>query len=203
MKIINLGHACFKVEGKDFSIIFDPYQDEYVPNLKLPRNLECDYLFISHEHEDHNATNLVKVNNVGQLEYDTILIPHDKNNGLLRGFNKIHIVNVDGFKLVHLGDTGVLDFSLMTLNDVDVLFVPINGFYTISALEAIHLINTIKPKVVIPMHYFNNINKSGYPDGDQIEIFKKHIGEFIELNTYQIEIKKGDKGVIIFKSALN
>jgi L-ascorbate metabolism protein UlaG (beta-lactamase superfamily) len=203
MKIINYGHACFKIIGKEFSVIFDPYKNGYVPNLRLPLNLKADFLLISHEHDDHNARELITTSKVGQLDYETLILPHDKNNGKDRGMNKIHIVNIDDMKIVHLGDLGVLDILLLKLNDVDVLFAPINGFYTISSEEVVQLINMIKPKVVIPMHYYNASNKSGYPDNNQIEIFKNLVKDYKEINDYQIEINKGDKGVFIFNEYLN
>ena len=201
MKIINLGHACFKVEGEDASIIFDPYHDNYVPNLSLPKGLICNQLFISHEHEDHNARELIEVKNNSKIMYETIEIPHDKNFGKDRGMNKIHIVYLENFKIVHLGDIGVLDISLLQLNNVDVLFVPINGFYTISSLEAIQLIKMIKPKIVIPMHYYNKDNQSGYHDGNQIDIFKHKIGAYKEIYEEYVNIKKGDSGIYIFNKA--
>ena len=179
MKIINYGHACFKIIGKDISVIFDPYKNDYVPNLRLPLGLNADFVLISHEHDDHNAKELVNISKVGQLDFDSLILPHDKNNGLDRGMNKIHIVNIDDMKVVHLGDLGVLDISLLKLNDVDVLFAPINGFYTISSEELYQLIKMIKPKIIIPMHYYDSKKESGYPDNNQIEIFKKLVKDYI------------------------
>ena len=33
MKVIWIGHACFKIESKGASILFDPYEDGSVPGL--------------------------------------------------------------------------------------------------------------------------------------------------------------------------
>ena len=60
MEIINLGHACFMFKGNNFSFVVDPYQDNSVPNLTMPR-VSVNYAFKSHEHSDHNALNLVSM----------------------------------------------------------------------------------------------------------------------------------------------
>ncbi len=51
-----------------------------------------------------------------------------------------------------LGDTDVLD-EHKKLTNLDILFVPIGGTYTMNALEASNLANTLAPKLVIPVHY--------------------------------------------------
>lgn len=63
-----------------------------------------------------------------------------------------------GYKIIYngktfavLGDTDNIP-ELRTLS-CDYLFVPIGGTYTMSATEAAQLTNTVKPKIVIPVHY--------------------------------------------------
>ena len=85
MKITNLGHASFKVDGKDFSIVFDPYRDGSVPGLTFPRGLEANHIFISHHHYDHDAVNLVTKLEDKDIKYKEFIIPHDKENGLAAG----------------------------------------------------------------------------------------------------------------------
>ena len=36
MKLRWLGHACFLLESRDGSVVFDPYAPGYVPGLRLP-----------------------------------------------------------------------------------------------------------------------------------------------------------------------
>ena len=35
----------------------------------------------------------------------------------------------------------------------DVAFIPVGGTYTMTSNEAIELVNTIKPKIAVPIHY--------------------------------------------------
>lgn len=198
MKIINYGHSCFKIVGNDFNLLFDPYKDESVPNLKLNK-IQTNALFISHEHHDHNARENVDIVNHVDVSYDVVRVPHDKEGGKLRGFNKIHIVNVDGFKIAHFGDIGTIDIDLTKLTNIDIALVPINGFYTISALEAIDLCKKINAKIVIPMHFFDKKLKTGYKDGNQIDVLFSNIDDVKFIDSDEFEFRKGDSGYFVFK----
>ena len=80
---------------------------------------------------------------------------HDKAKGAQRGGNIVFCFTVDGVKLCHLGDLGHLpdDAVMAKLSDVDVLLAPVGGTFTIDADEAWQIVEKIKPKVVIPMHF--------------------------------------------------
>lgn len=60
-------------------------------------------------------------------------------------------LTLEGTSYAVLGDTDVTP-ELKNLK-CDVLFVPIGGTYTMTANEAATLVNLIKPKLVIPVHY--------------------------------------------------
>ena len=190
MNIINLGHACFLFQGKDVSFLVDPYQDNSVPNLRLPR-VSANYVFASHDHHDHNALNLMRlVPTDKELKYETIVVPHDHHGGAHRGLNKMHVFYVDGLKIIHTGDLGCIPSQevLEKMKDADVLLAPINGYYTISSKELVEIINIVKPRLVIPMHYYKASNNSGYPDGNQIDIFKELVPNYLEVNDYKVAI---------------
>ena len=60
MKLNWLGHACFMLESKDGSIVFDPYAPNYVPGFELPE-LQADVCVCSHRHEDHYYPQAVRL----------------------------------------------------------------------------------------------------------------------------------------------
>ena len=206
VKITYLGHASFLIENAQLSLIIDPYRDRSVPGMKMPR-LSANYVFSSHNHYDHDAIDLVNIIDPEvALRWSYFMVPHDKCNGEQRGLNRIHAFYLDGLKIVHLGDTGCMpkDIVLKDLDNTDVLLGPINGYYTISAEEFKEICDVIKPKLIIPMHYHNAKDNSGYPDGGQIEIFKKLYPEYYEINETSIVLdeKTLDKKVIIFNNKL-
>lgn len=190
MEIFNLGHACYLFKGENVSFVVDPYQDGSVPNLRLPR-VSANYIFKSHEHSDHNAIDLIKCEPTNaKLKYETIVVPHDHHNGAHRGLNIMHIFDIDGLKIIHTGDLGCIPNQdvLEKMKNADVLLIPINGHFTVSSNEVAEILKLVKPKLTIPMHYHKVRKNSGYPDGGQIEIFKKLIPNYLEVNEYEIEI---------------
>lgn len=153
INITYLGHACFKVESNDYSIILDPYK-----GVKGFNDIEGTYneVICSHSHFDHAYTeklNIVKKESPFKIE--NISSFHDDSKGSQRGVNNITIITIDNNKIVHLGDLGhLLDKdSLSKLKDTTVLLIPIGGTYTIDSDTALKLINDINPRYVVPMHY--------------------------------------------------
>jgi len=71
------------------------------------------------------------------------------------------IINMGNQTFYHAGDTCVFgDMALIAeLNPIHVAFLPVGGYYTMDAQEAIKAIDLLKPKMVIPIHYntFNQI----------------------------------------------
>lgn len=192
MIIINYGHACFKIIDDDISIIFDPYQDQSVPRLTLPDDLEADYVYCSHDHYDHNAFNKVKLTNCKPKIYmKEVVLNHDPQGGRLRGKSVARIFYFSDYSICHLGDAGDVEQLLEceVLKDIDIVLCPINGFYTISALDALKVQKALNWKLLIPMHYFKKEDGSGYPDGNQIEIFKKNIDKYYPIETNELEIE--------------
>lgn len=66
MEITYYGHACFAVKSGDYNLLFDPFitPNELAKHIKV-NELACDYVFISHGHEDHlvDAENILKSTN--------------------------------------------------------------------------------------------------------------------------------------------
>ena len=50
------------------------------------------------------------------------------------------------------------------LKDLDVLFVPVGGFYTINGTQAAALVKELKPHLTIPMHFRNDEKGFGYQE---------------------------------------
>ena len=64
-----------------------------------------------------------------------------------------YVLSVNGETVMIVGDSD----NTPELNQVktDILLVPIGGTYTMNHMEAAELVNSIKPKIVIPTHYGN------------------------------------------------
>lgn len=209
MKVKFLGHAAFKVTtDQGIQIIFDPYESGSFGGAigygKITE--EADIVITSHDHGDHNYTkdikgNFTKIDKEGTFETKDVKITeiptfHDTSGGKERGNNLISVVSADGMTLVHMGDIGH-DLDAATLNKigkVDVMLIPIGGFFTVDADAATKIMETISPKITIPMHY--KTDKCAFPIGT-VDTFTKGKQNVKMLDSEsEIEIKKDTLPVI-------
>lgn len=79
---------------------------------------------------------------------------HPKGNGWL-GF----IVEVDGIRIYHAGDTDFI--PEMSAIRTDIALLPVSGTYVMTAEEAAEAAKAIRPKVAIPMHYGAIVGDAG------------------------------------------
>lgn len=184
MDIFWLGQSCFKLKGKDATVLIDPYKDDFV-GLKLSPT-EADVVTVSHDHQDHNFVEGVKgepfiIKGPGEYEVKGVNITgvktfHDNKNGEERGVNTIYNIEIDSVKIAHMGDLGhiLTNEQLEELGSVDVLLVPVGGVYTIEADNAAKLASLIEAKIVIPMHYKLEGLKF---DLDSVDKFLKELGK--------------------------
>ncbi|HHW28971.1 MAG TPA: MBL fold metallo-hydrolase [Syntrophomonadaceae bacterium] len=157
-----LGHACFYCQGEGLGLLTDPFDQQV--GYPLPA-VEADLVTVSHDHYDHNAVDLLPgdpevIREPGEHKYRSLLVKgysvyHDEVKGAKRGKNIIFSWEMDGVRLCHLGDLGhLLDAkTIEAIGELDILMVPVGGVYTIDAKEAREVVNQLKPRVIIPMHY--------------------------------------------------
>ena len=169
-----LGHDGFLIKGDDQVIVIDPFQvNECEP---------ADIILVTHEHYDHcspediqkiqkaSTVIVTEANSAEKLSGDVRVVRpgekltvsgipvevvpayntnkdfHPKQNGWL-GF----ILTVDGVRIYHAGDTDLI--PEMDSIKADIALLPVSGTYVMTAEEAVDAAKTIKPQVVIPMHY--------------------------------------------------
>ena len=161
MDIAFLGQSCFRLRGKDVTVITDPYTP--APNAP-PLKAQGDIVTISHDHPGHNNAAIVAgeprvLSGPGEYEIRGVLITgvatfHDAEGGKLHGRNTIYVFQMDDLRLAHLGDLGhVLSTEQVDeIGTVDVLFVPARG-HVLDAARAAEVVAQIEPSVIVPMHY--------------------------------------------------
>ena len=167
MEIKYLGHSSFLIKTRTAKVVTDPYDSEMI-GLKFPKT-EADIVTVSHQHGDHNQVkNVLGLNGAAPLvidmpgEFEKMGVRifgfqsyHDKTKGEERGENILYKIESEGISVLHCGDLGVIpeESFLDSIGDVDILMVPVGGFYTIDSDEAVQLVKKIEPAIVIPMHY--------------------------------------------------
>jgi L-ascorbate metabolism protein UlaG (beta-lactamase superfamily) len=194
-----LGHASFLITSDTGTkIITDPYAT--AADLKYGGITEsADIVTVSHDHSDHSNVATVRgkpevVRGIGAtkakgIEFKGIASHHDEAGGSKRGKNTIFCFEVDGIRVCHLGDLGhrLSDKQVSELGGVDILLIPVGGYYTIDAKVATQVCDQLKPKVIIPMHF--KTDKCGFPITG--------VGEFLrgkeavkKLNASEVEFKQ-------------
>ncbi len=199
MKIKWLGHASFLITSDtETKIITDSYATG--GGLSYGEITEsADIVTVSHEHADHNNVAVVGgkpevvretgINRVKGIEFKGIASHHDETGGRQRGNNIMFCFEVDGIKVCHLGDLGhqLSDKQAADLGGIDILLIPVGGYYTIDAKVATQVCNQLKPKVIIPMHFKNN--KCNFPITGVDEFLKGKEG-VQKLNASEVEFKR-------------
>ena len=168
MQILWKGQACFQIitskgKGEQIKIVIDPYDSSI--GLQLSP-METDVGLVTHEHYDHNNTKVLKgtpflIAGPGEYEAKGVFVRgissfHDTVEGKDRGQNTIYMLEAEGIRLCHLGDLGQVELAseqVEAIGNIDILFIPVGGVYTIAAKEASKITRQIEPRYVIPMHY--------------------------------------------------
>lgn len=180
MEIKYLGRSSFLIKTKTAKLVTDPFNPEMI-GLKFPKT-EADIVTVSHQHQDHNQVkNISGINGVNPLiidmpgEFEKMGVRifgfqsfHDKTSGSERGENILYKIEAEGLSVLHCGDLGVVpeESFLEAIGEVDILLVPVGGFYTIDAEEAFQLVKKVEPLIVVPMHY--NSGKSSKKEESQL-----------------------------------
>lgn len=192
------GHGCFRVRGREATIVMDPVGRS--TGYALPKQ-KADIVTISHDHPGHNATGQVQdgyflIDGPGEYEVSDVFITgirtfHDTQGGKEHGFNTLYLVELEEMRICHLGDLAhpLSEQQLEGLDDVDVLLVPVGGGKALDAPGATEVIGQIEPKIVIPMHYRT---ANGDQNLEALDRFCKELG--VEQMTPQekLTVRKSD-----------
>jgi len=164
-----LGHACFLLTDQDgIKVLTDPFNEGV--GYPLPE-VEADIVTVSHDHFDHNAVSILPGkpevvrgpdgHKIGNLTFKGIVTFHDDAGGRERGENTVFVIEMDGLKVCHLGDLGhhLERKQVEEIGSPDLLMVPVGGTFTIDAKGAKQIVEDLKPRLVIPMHYRTEVVK--------------------------------------------
>lgn len=166
MEIIWLGHSCFRIRGKEATIITDPFDKTLgYPQRKLAANI----VTVSHSHPQHSFIEGVGdshkiISRQGEYEIANVFINgvrtfHDDVRGEQRGKNIAFLIEIEEVKICHLGDLGHVPTSdqIEQLSGADILMVPVGGVSTLGAAKAAETISLLSPRLVIPMHFKTDV----------------------------------------------
>ncbi len=171
-----LGHDGFLIEFKGLNVYIDPYKlKDYSKKADVIFVTHSHYDHLSKEDIDNLAKEDTLIvcpeNGAEQLKGYQVLKVNPEYGGEAKGIKfscvpayninkKFHpkdsnwvgyILDFDGIKLYHAGDTDFI--PEMKDIDTDIALLPVSGTYVMTAEEAFEAAKAIMPKIAVPMHY--------------------------------------------------
>jgi len=172
VEITWFGHSFFQITSSNGTrIITDPFGPMGYPMPEVWPHV----VTVGREHGNHN--------NVGLAKGDPLILRGLKSWGVDWSevnvtFRDVLIYNVpihtrswqetlkgaafvfemDGLCVCHTGDLGepFNEDQLDLIGHIDILLVPIGGRYAMGPENAKNVMEQLKPKIAVPMHYYNN-----------------------------------------------
>lgn len=208
MVITWYGHACFGIQN-DVRIVTDPYSPEAANLRAVPH--EADIVIMSSDDDSFHSDaasvpgnpvvlNALEVARDGGsrsahgVRFDAAeaqeSIIHKTNPDL----NAIYAWTVDGVRIGHLGDIGnpLNDEQLALLQGVDVLLALTGGPPTIELDDLDVVLEVIKPRLIIPMHYnipnlkFNGLDLDAFTSRFPAEVVTVRPETSLELSAQRL-----------------
>jgi L-ascorbate metabolism protein UlaG (beta-lactamase superfamily) len=198
MEITYLGHSCFKIKGRQATVLTDPFSPDTGYNLGKPA---AGIVTISHSHPGHNYVHGVAgpprvIERPGEYEVGGVLVIgigtyHDNEKGSRRGKNTVYVIEMEELSICHLGDLGhpLSDSQLEEIGKVDILMVPVGGVSTIGAASAAALVRQMEPRIVLPMHYQTSLFKA---ELEPLQGFLREIGASEQVSQPKLNVTKNN-----------
>ena len=208
LNLKSFGHSQFLIKGDGQSILINPFKASgCLANLEESNNIDKDFILASSRLSDegYNPQNDLMFVDPGTYEFNNLIlngisIPHDRLNGRRYGMATVWTWNQSDFKIVHMsgaaGDITLQDQIL--INRPDILFISIGGgLKSYTGKEASKIINTLNPKIIIPVHFLKQkrkIDNCEYSDKEEFlqnisDYEIKYIGNTIKLNSKNYQNK--------------
>jgi len=183
LNIKYLGHSSFLITSKEYSLLIDPFLSGNPAAGAKADEINATHILVTHGHGDHLGDAAAIAQRCDSVVYATVetaglfpegvkldvgqiggFVPSDfggvkfttatHGSGVPGGLSCGFIIELEGKKLYHAGDTGLtMDMALLEEENIDIAFLPIGDRFTMGPKDALRAVKLIKPKQVIPMHY--------------------------------------------------
>lgn len=192
IKLTWLGHSCFRVEYHGYSIVIDPFEPGSVPGFD-DIAVMANQVLCTHEHHDHSYRAGVTLAPEQSCPFQITAFPswHDDQNGALRGENTIYQLEAGGLRVVHFGDVGCMPEQsvLDALRGADAIMLPVGGHYTVDARGAKEIVDAVRPRVTLPMHYRSD--SFGYDVLAPLDDFLAICGRWVRCEGHSFSVVPG------------
>jgi L-ascorbate metabolism protein UlaG (beta-lactamase superfamily) len=188
------GGAAVKVQFGDITLAVNPISKD--SKLKASK-FGADIALVSVNHADFNGVDQASlggkqafaVTGPGEYEIKDVFIKGFKSESKYGGedrINTVYTVNLENMNLCFLGALSTKDLPsevAESIDDIDILFVPVGAEGALSPADAAKLAVKLEPKLVIPLYF---------DDKAALKAFLKETGEEAQKPQEKLTLKKKD-----------
>lgn len=195
MELEYKGGNCVVISHKKDQIISDP--GLHLIGLKDQGMHAAVYLLTQHRFAAPAADETVVIDGPGEYEVNNCSISgiaaHVHTDPEGKRLATIYRLDLEDISVVILGHVVAKldDDQLEAIGVVDVLVLPVGGFgYTLEPKQAVDLVRTIEPKIVVPVHFAEEGVQYEVPQAP-LEEFLKELGAQAEEPVAKLKLKAG------------
>lgn len=202
------GKVLIQTVSESQSFLFNSYiitsingESVVVDPTEMPQRSVIDInpaaIMCTHDHFDHTDVTfsdtydipkiLCEKGDIRTRDFNIYSVASSHFNDTIDNSNFLIVFEVDGLRIVHMGDIGqtkLTEEQLEELGSIDIAFMQFENDYSdmsTSNMKGFHLIEQVNPKIIIPTHCFEK--------GDAM--MKEKYGVITELDNI-LEISKDD-----------
>ena len=183
MDITWLGHSCFRIRGREATIVANPCPPSTGYNIGKPT---ADIVTISDTDENNKYVKAVAgkpviISNPGEYEIHDVFITGIRTNGGTPDDpetkrNLVFIIELEGLRVCHLGSLGGSPTAEQAeeMTGVDILLIPVGGGDdVVDGAKAAEIASLLEARIIIPMRFKTDVSKDGLDSPDR---FLKELG---------------------------
>lgn len=197
MDIYWLGHGCFRLRGREATVLSDPCPPS--TGYRIGR-VAADVVTISSASPESNYRQAVTgeakfITGPGEYEIRGVPITGIRTRpaaprGAAPERNVAYVIEVDEVRVCHLGNLSHVPSAddVEVLATADVLIIPVGGGRVLDAGRAAETVSLLEPKIVIPMMYKT---EAALAELDPVEKFLREMGVEAKAPEPRLSVTKG------------
>jgi len=171
-----IGESAIKIQSKDSVLILSPETEKQASRLG---KIKADCVVLQNPCDkisaEPNDEKLFIIDSAGEYEQSGIFVYCVQNPERGKVKSLMSLVKIEGISIAHLSgiDSKLTQKQAEIFEGADILIVPVGGGDVLDAKSAKEIVETIEPRIVIPMCFSQKQSKE---NRDDVEKFFKEIG---------------------------
>ena len=171
------GAGCFKISQGDLALVTNPQS-----------KMSADITLFSNGRNETSEKSGFIIDGPGEYEIKDVFIKGFLSEGASPKINTIYLISFEGMNICFLGELAgavLSEETLESIEDVDILFAPVNAYKLSVSLE---------PSVIIPMYYTEATLRQFLKEGGEEKV--ESLDKFV-VKKKDLEDKEGE--IVVLK----